>query len=387
MRRYLIQRIAQNILVFFIFLTLIFFLLDAQPGDYGSAFLNDPRLTVEQRTTIRAQMGLDKSTFERYWIWMGNFLQGDFGISFSNYPRPVFDVIIERAPRTLVLFLSATIVSFYIGFLSGKCLAWRRGGAFEYIATLGGVFLFTVFTPWFALMMLWLFSYTLGLFPIGKFIDPLLWQGAPAGLTANSVFGGLLWNGLILSIFLFIWFLFAQRLEVNQRRLYQWSGLGLALLGTTIYWTFWSGGAGRFALDILHHLILPIITLALISFAGTMLLTRNSMLETLREDYVLTARAKGLPEEVIRDKHAARNALLPVVTSFVLAMAAAIDGGVITETIFSWPGMGLTLLMAVQSEDIPMAIGVLVFIGILALTAHLIADILYAYLDPRIRYS
>ena len=118
-----------------------------------------------------------------------------------------------------------------------------------------------------------------------------------------------------------------------------------------------------------------------------MLLTRNSMLETLREDYIMAARAKGLTEKSIRDKHAARNAMLPVVTSFVFSLAFALDGGVITETIFSWPGMGLTLLRAAVSEDIPMAIGALVFTGALALTAHLVADILYAFLDPRIRYA
>jgi peptide/nickel transport system permease protein len=101
----------------------------------------------------------------------------------------------------------------------------------------------------------------------------------------------------------------------------------------------------------------------------------------------MAARAKGLPEKEIRDRHAARNALLPVVTSFVLALAFVLDGGVITETIFSWPGMGLTLLQAAQTEDIPMVVGGLVFTGALALTGHLVADVLYAFLDPRIRYA
>jgi peptide/nickel transport system permease protein len=154
-----------------------------------------------------------------------------------------------------------------------------------------------------------------------------------------------------------------------------------------VYWLFLSGGAGRYALDILWHLGLPVITLALISFAGTMLLTRNSMLETLREDYILTARAKGLSEKVVRDKHAARNAMLPVVTSLVFSLAFALDGGVITETVFSWPGMGRTIVRAVASSDIPTAIGGLVFTAILALTAHLVADVLYVYLDPRVRYA
>jgi len=142
-----------------------------------------------------------------------------------------------------------------------------------------------------------------------------------------------------------------------------------------------------YAGDILHHTLLPVITLSAVNFAGIMLLTRGAMLETLREDYILTARAKGLPEKVIRDRHAARNALLPVVTSLVLALAFVIGGGIITETIFSWPGIGLLMYNAVIGEDIPLAMGGLSIIAILALFGHLIADILYVYLDPRIRYQ
>ena len=133
-------------------------------------------------------------------------------------------------------------------------------------------------------------------------------------------------------------------------------------------------------------MVLPIVTLALISFAGTMLLTRNSMLETMREDYVLAARAKGLPEKEVRDRHVARNALLPVVTSFVFSLAFAIDGGIIIESVFSWPGMGQTLVSAATTEDVPLAVGAFVFVGIFVLLAHLLADVLYVYLDPRIRY-
>ena len=129
----------------------------------------------------------------------------------------------------------------------------------------------------------------------------------------------------------------------------------------------------------------PVITLTLIAFAGTMLLTRSSMLETLKEDYILTARAKGVPEKDIRDRHAARNALLPVVTSFILGLAFIIGGGVVTETVFGWPGMGALLLNATLVEDIPLATGALGFIGVLALIAHLLVDILYTVLDPRVR--
>ena len=116
-------------------------------------------------------------------------------------------------------------------------------------------------------------------------------------------------------------------------------------------------------------------------------MTRSSMLETLREDFILTARAKGLPEGMVRDRHAARTALLPVVTSLVLAVATVIDGGVITEAVFSWPGMGEILISSVLSEDIPVAVGAFAFIGVLALIGHFVVDVLYGLLDPRIRVT
>ncbi len=382
MRRYLLVRLGQNVLTFFLFLTIVFILVDAQPGDYGNQFLNDPRLTPEQRQTIRAQMGLDEPVLKRYVTWISNAVQGDFGISYSNYPRRVLDVIAERAPRTIVLFLSAIILSYYLGFATGKMLAWRRGGWGEYGATVGGVALYTVFLPWFALMMIWFWAYKTKLFPIGKFLDPVLWRDAP--LEANYVFNRILLSVTIASVLLVAWLFISRKLNPGKRTLVQWSGTVAILLVLGFFW--YSSGVARYALDILQHLVLPIVTLATVNFAGTMLLTRNSMLETMREDYIMAARAKGLPAKEIRDKHAARNAMLPVVTAFVLAVAFILDGGVITETIFSWPGMGLTLLNAALVEDIPMVIGALVFTAFLALTAHLVADILYAVLDPRIRY-
>jgi peptide/nickel transport system permease protein len=385
MRRYLIKRIAQNVFTFFLFLTLIYLLLDAQPGDYADIYINDPRLTAEQRAILRQRMGLDKPVLERYARWMINFFRGDFGTSFSNYPRSVLDVITERAPRTLLLFLTAPVVSFYLGFLAGKILSWRRGGVVEYVTTLGGVGLYTVFTPWFALMMIYLFAYGLDLFPIGKFINVDLWSGAP--FPTNYIIVRLLLTGVGGAALLLTWLAVTQRVDPDKRKLVRWLGVVGLLVIIAVYWIFFSGGGVPYALDILWHLGLPVLTLTLISFAGTMLLTRNSMLETLREDYILTARAKGLSEKIVRDKHAARNAMLPVVTSLVFSLAFALDGGVITETVFSWPGMGRTIVTAVGTSDIPTAVGGLVFTGALALTAHLVADVLYVYLDPRVRYS
>ena len=383
MRRYVIRRLGQNLFTLFLFLTLVYLLLDAQPGDFGNIYASDPRLTPTQRQQLRANLGLDQPVLVRYVRWLGNVVRGDFGISYSNYPRKVLDIIVERAPRTVILFISINILAYYVGFLMGKILAWRRGTRFEYVSTIVGVTLYTVFVPWFALMMIWFFAFTLDLFPIGKFVDPLKWQGAP--VDANYIFNRMLLTAFIASLLLFAWAFYARRLDPAQRRPALYGGTAVILVAAIAYW--WSSGVGRFALDILHHLVLPIVTLATVNFAGIMLLTRNSMLETLREDYIMAARAKGLPDNVVRDKHAARNTMLPVATSFVLAMSFVLDGGIITETIFSWPGMGRTLLIAAQAQDIPMVIGALLFTGTLALLGHLFADILYAFLDPRIRYA
>jgi len=385
MRRYLIIRLAQVLVTYLLFLTAVYFLIDAQPGDFGSMYYDNPKLTALQRETIRAEMGLDKPALERYLVWVGDFLRGDLGVSLSEYPRTVSSIILERAPRTLILFLTAAVLSFYLGFLAGKLLAWKRGSFLEYTSTVGGVMLYTVFTPWFGLMMIWLFAVVLGLFPTGKFISVDMWSSAPASLTANAVITPMILAGIAISAGWLMWGRMVQRFSVRWRNAALWIG-SVAILLVPVA-GFAMSGLGKYALDILYHLALPVITLTLISFAGTMLLTRNSMLETLREDYITAARASGLPEGVIRDKHAARNAMLPVATSLVFSLALAIGGGIITETIFSWPGMGRTLLTAAQAEDTPLAVGALAFIGILALSAHVVADILYAVLDPRIRYT
>ena len=191
-------------------------------------------------------------------------------------------------------------------------------------------------------------------------------------------------TAIIVSIAVFAVFLITARRRASGAWLIRAASILLAVLAVIVVWL--ASGTATFAWDIVKHMVLPVLTLTLISFAGTMLLTRNSMLETMREDFVMAARAKGLPERDVRDKHVARNALLPVVTSFVFSLAFAVDGGVITESIFSWPGMGQTLISAALAEDLPLAVGAFVFVGMFVLVAHLVADVLYAHLDPRIRY-
>jgi peptide/nickel transport system permease protein len=435
MGKFIVIRVLQILLVLYLYMTLVFVILEAQPGDITDIYVGNPKITPEARQAIVEQLGLDKPIFERYFDYLKNFVTGHLGCSFKfgninptpdpvcREQRPTWDIIKERLPRTIVLFLTYTIVSFYIGFFMGKLIAWRRGAIVEYFSTVVGVVLFTVFTPWFALLLVWLFAVNFGVVPIGGFINPDSWRNVQqVGTTAcevgvsctNIVFSYmLLWlGGLSLSWgIVYLW---------SKRLTYAWQQiavrLGALALGLILLGLFFGGAwsdyqvvlrqpvkfefmrwhydidAGTIplwplALDFVQHMLLPILTLTLISFAGTMLLMRNTMLETMREDYVMAAKAKGLPDHVVRDKHAARNALLPVVTSLIFAIAFAVDGGVFTETIFSWPGMGQLLLHSALEQDYPVAIGSLVFTGIFALIAHLVADIVYAFLDPRIRYD
>lgn len=382
MLKFIAKRLVQMAFLFFLFLSLVFFLLQAQPGDISSQFIN-PEIPAEVRAQILTRLGLDGSIWSQWWNYVSNFFQGNLGVSFSQYPQSVISVIGERIPRTLFLFTFATLFSYVLGFVLGKRLAWRRGGFGEHSLTVSGVLLYTIFYPWFAILMILFFASSLGWFPISGFLTVETWRRAP--FTGNEVFGQILLSLGIAFVVLIAALVISRRVtERSTGAVIRRVGYGLSAASLVAFWVM-RPEMRPFALDLVHHAFLPVVTLTLVAFAGTMLLTRSSMLETLREDYILTARAKGVPEKEIRDRHAARNALLPVVTSFILGLAFIIGGGVVTETVFGWPGMGDLLLTATVIEDVPLATGALGFIGILALIAHLLVDILYTVLDPRVR--
>ena len=383
MARYLGVRLIQMFFLFLLFLTILFFLINAQPGDISLQFTANPLIPPEAKQILRERLGIDQPLWGQYTSYIRNVFTLNLGVSFNHYPRTVADILLTALPRTLYLFLTATILAYVVGFQTGKMTAWGRGSLAEKTTMVTSIILFTVFYPWFALLMLWFFGSALGWFPIGKFLDPQKWFDSP--YAANDVF-----NVMLLTMFLsgaaiglIAWLTGKYIVEPLTRRNVRrvlYLGLAFALI---VFWML--SPMSVYAADIAYHTVLPVTTLTLVFYAAITLLTRSSMLDTMTEDYIFTARAKGVPEKAIRDRHAARNALLPVTTSFVLAIAFVIGGGIVTESIFSWPGLGLTLLSAVQAEDVPVAMGALAFIGVLALFAHLIADILYAFLDPRIR--
>jgi len=388
MGKYMARRFIQSVLLFLVFITVTWFLLYALPGDIVTQkFRTNPNIPPEAAETAIRRLGLDRPILEQFWTYVTGFFRGDFGESFNQYPRPVTDIIGERLPRTIVLFLTAIVTYYWAGFIAGKYLAWRRGKRGEMAITVGGVGLLTVFYPWFALMAIWLFAARLGWLPISKFLDPTEWRNAP--FTSNEVFMRLFWTVAITSFLLFAVQYGASKIrDAGPARAARLGGTALIVAGFIFYW--WGAGGvdiRPYAGDIAEHLVLPVGVLTAVNFAGIMLLTRSSMLETMREDFILTARAKGLPEKAVRDRHAARTALLPVTTSLVLAVATVIDGGIITEFVFSWPGMGEVLISSVTSEDIPLAVAAFSFIGVMALIGHFIVDMLYGVLDPRIRVS
>jgi len=383
MWKYILRRTVQVIITLFIYLLITYFLLDAQPGDMTLQYMN-PRFTESQRQALRIRLGLDRPVTERFVNWIGNMLHGELGDSFSE-SKPVIDIIKERAPRTIFLFLTAALTTFVVGYYLGRLLAWQRGTKTEYVITVFGAVMYSIFLPWFAMIMILIFSYQLKWFPLGKFLDPVVWRGLSKEINANIIFNRLLLTALLVTLALLAMSILVRQFAPNHTRRVIPAATSLVLILALLSWVAYP--YVHLAGDILRHLVLPVLTLTLVNFSGTMLLTRTTMLETLREDYIMAARAKGLSESVVRDKHAARNAMLPVFSNFIIGLPFIVAGGIITETVFSWPGMGLTLLQAATTNDIPLIMGTWLFIGILSLTAHLVADISYVFIDPRIRYT
>ncbi len=322
--RLLLRRSVEIGIIFFVIMTILFLLFRLAPGDPVSRMV-DPSMTPEDAKYLVSQLGLDKPLLTQYGYYLKNFIQGNLGESF-HYGRPVVSIIWERLPNTIMLFTTSIIISCIIGIFLGKITAWYKGRPLDTWITITALVCHTLFLPWAALLIIWIFAYQIGWFPLNGMLTPEIWINPDTSIFVKG-------------------------------------------------------------LDLLHHMALPLFTLCIIHFGSYLLIMRSSMLETLREDYILTARAKGLNEKQIRDRHAAPNAALPVVTSIGLSLAFSVNGGALTEIVFSWPGIGRELIFAVSNNDYPLALGSFLFISLVVLIANLIVDILYAYLDPRINYG
>jgi peptide/nickel transport system permease protein len=322
-RKFIFKRLIEILVIFFVILTVLFVLLRLSPGDPITRIV-DPNMTPEDAQRLIAQLGLNQPIWIQYIYYLKNFFMGNLGISF-HYGQPVTSIIWNRLFNTMILFTTAIIFSALAGVFLGKIAAWHKGEKTDTWLTLGALVCHTLFLPWVALILIWLFAYKIGGFPLNGMISAEIWADPSSG-----------------------------------------------------YWL-------KF-LDVLHHMVLPLITLFLIHFGSYLLIMRSSMLDTLREDYILTARAKGLTEKVIRNRHAAPNAALPVLTSVGLSLAFSISGGALTETVFSWPGIGRELVFSVSNNDYPLAQASFLLIAMVVLFSNLVVDVLYTYMDPRIRY-
>ena len=327
MTRYIIRRLLGAIPLVLGIATIIFFVVNLAPGDPALRFMN-PNISPEALEQIRANMGLDDPVPVRYVKWMASLAQGDLGYSFTRN-RPVLAIILEILPNTLWLSVAAIGLAFVLGILIGVAQAIRQYSIMDSVLSVVALFFYSMPSFWLAIMMILIFALY------------AYQAGWPISFPASDM-----------------------------------QPVDYAFMGT------WEQIQAR-----ARHLFLPAMSLALVLAAGIARYTRGSMLEVIRQDFVRTARAKGLAERTVVLKHALRNALIPVITLVGLYLPFLFSGTVFIEEIFSWPGMGQLIFDAISQRDYPVIMGgTLVFANMVVL-GNLTADILYAIVDPRIRYD
>ncbi len=324
MYKYLLRRTLQALPLLLVISVILFGLINAVPGGLMTAYENRDDITPEDYARLRAKYGLDQSVPEKYAKWLRNAVTGDWGTSFVS-KRAVMDEIKDRLPNTLLLMGLALLVTLAIAIPLGIFSALRQYSFLDHILT---------------------------------------------GLTFAGQSLPVFWFGLLLII------VFAVELKAP--------GTGKPLLPGAGMST---SGAAYSLIDRIRHLILPVTMLSAVSAAGYMRYMRSSMLETINQDYVRTARGKGLREKQVINRHALRNALIPLVTLIALDLPSLFNGAIFTETIFAWPGMGRLFLDAAYKTDYPVLMALLMINTVLIVVSNLLADVVYAFLDPRIRYD
>ncbi len=365
MTKYVIRRVVQAIPVLFGITIVVYAILLAAPGGPTARFANNPRVTLEDKEKFKKAWGLDQPIPVQYCRWLGvcnpngqglgvfisdkgvpNFLpgflgggsngvlHGDFGVSVDS-GEPVIGRITRAALPTLILASFALAIWIGIAILIGVYAAVKRYSLFDQLATVFAYVGFAMPTFWLGLMLIFFFS--------GPGLNIL----PSSGMTTT-------------------------RLSPP--------------FGSDAYWAYFGHKPVEALIDIGRHLILPVFTLVVVNIAGDSRFIRASMLEALSQDYVRTAKAKGLPGRTVTFKHALRNALLPVVTNIGLEIPFLFTGAIVTETIFSWPGIGKLTIDATREFDYPTLMGVLLVTSVLVVFANLLADIAYAIVDPRIQY-
>ena len=334
MKWYISKRIIMLIPVLLGASILAFLLIHLAPGDPARTMAGE-HANEQTLERIRQKYGLDKPLVVQYWIWLKQVIRGDFGRSIASNEH-VTKEIMDRFPNTMELTAFAMIISVVLGTFAGIISASKQYSALDY--TTMGVALFGVSMPvfWLGIVLLMIFGVFLRWLPIGGRINVLI--------PFNRITGFYILDSFI---------------SLNFRAL-------------------WS---------VIKHLILPSVTLATIPMATIARVTRSSMLEVLRQDFIRTERAKGLSERLVIYKHAVRNAMIPVITVISLNVGLLLAGALLTETVFSWPGIGRYVVNAVRLRDYPVVQGCVIFFASIFVVVNLLADILYVYIDPRIKYT
>jgi peptide/nickel transport system permease protein len=318
--RHAIERLGHLLLVLWVVASLTFVVFRLMPGDPTLNFLS-PTFSEETRAALLKSFGLDQPLWRQYFIYMSHLLHGDLGMSFLQ-GKPVAELLADALPNTVILTLVALCAAYSIGIVAGAFLAFHRGGATEATAIVTALATRAAPEFWLGMLLLAGLAFQTGWFPTGGAMSP----GQEMG------------------------------------------GLGARLASGDYWW----------------HLALPALTLTLYLQGLPLLLMRATMLEVLHDEFIVMARMKGLSRWSIVMRHAARNALLPVVTAFALGLGASIGGNVVIETVFAWPGIGRLLVQAVQSADYPLAEGAFLLIAAALVTMNTVADLVYALLDPRV---
>ena len=319
--RLALARSAQAVVVIFVVASLAFFLIRLAPGDPFTAALNDPGITEEVRMEWRRSYGLDAPLAEQYVRYLGAVVRGDFGWSFSMQ-RPVAEALRAAVPRTMLLAGTALLLSFAVGIGVALVQARRPGSMTDRVLNRTTLLAYSVPEFWLALLLLFVFSLKLGVLPAGGAVDAVMHS----------------------------------RMNWMER-----------------------------VVDTIRHLVLPAATLTIVGAAVVARYQRGALLDVLPSDFIRTARAKGVAEPAIVRRHALRNALLPTITLLGLTIPALLAGSVFVEKIFAWPGMGLLAVNAVASRDYAMVTAVVVVAGTAVALGNLVADLLYAAADPRVR--
>ncbi|QLG89278.1 ABC transporter permease subunit [Chitinibacter bivalviorum] len=332
---FILRRVAVVIPTFLGVTLLAFALIHMIPGDPVLVMMGERQIDPEFYKAAMQRMGLDQPLYVQYGHYLLNLVQGNFGESIVTH-EPVLSEFLKLFPATVELSLCAMIFACLIGLPAGMLAATRRGTVVDHVTMGGALTGYSMPIFWWGLILIMVFSVHLGLTPVSGRIA-LEYDITPV--------------------------------------------TGFMLIDTLI-----SGEEGAFK-SALHHLILPAIVLGTIPMAVIARMTRSAMLEVLREDYIRTARAKGLGRTRIVIVHALRNALMPVVTVIGLQIGTLLAGAVLTETIFSWPGIGKWLIDSISRRDYPVVQGGILLIATLVISVNLLVDILYGVINPRIRHA